>query len=113
MAVPLNLIPVIRELVHELVKGNYEGLEADGRAGRLTAEELRQSITSYGGTIIELPNEAFETADAIPIEGEPNCWAVDVDLWTAEEGQSDLTLSLTVCVTPEGMIAQIDDLHVL
>lgn len=44
MAVPPDLIPALRELVHELVIGNignYAGLEADGRAGRLTAEEIR------------------------------------------------------------------------
>jgi hypothetical protein len=113
--VPARLIPTLRELVRELAVGNYAGLVADGRAGRLTAEELRQAVARYGRRLVELPDEAFDArfARAMPIEGETELWAVDIDLWTAEEGSSDLTLQTLVRLTPQGVSAHISDLHVM
>ena len=113
MGIPTNLISVLKDLVHQLVIGNYVGLEVDGRAGRLTAGELKQTIIEYGRVLIELPDGAFEVARAYPIQGRESCWTVDLDLWTVEEGKSDLTLSVTVQITPNGVLAEIDDLHVL
>lgn len=114
-AVPLQLRPVLRELVHELVVGNFAGLEADGRAGRVRAEDLRLVIARYGRVLGELPEHAFDPrfAGAIPLGGDEAAWAVDVALWTVEEGRSDLTLQTTVWATSRGILARIEDLQVM
>lgn len=39
--------------------------------------------------------------------------AIDIDLWTEEEGRSDLTLSVTARLTRRGMQIEIDDPRVL
>jgi hypothetical protein len=110
---PESLIPPIREVVRELAAGNYEGLEADGRAGRLTAGALREAVGQYGRTLVELPDEGLQYVWVYPQQGRENVWRVDVDLWTAEEGRSDLTLSLLVERTGEGVRVEIENLHVL
>ena len=112
--IPKKLIPALKDVVHDLVVGNFAKLEADGRAGRLTASELRQVLEDYGRTFIDLPDEAFEVGGgAVPLANEEETWGVDLDLWTAEEGQSDLTLTMTVRNTDKGIVIEIDDLHAL
>jgi hypothetical protein len=66
-----------------------------------------------GMAVITLPDEALNLADVHAIAGQRACWAVDVPLWTTEEGRSDLTLSLTISETRDGVQLEIDDLHVL
>ncbi len=111
--VPEQFRPAIKEIVHELVMGNYNGLEADGRAGDLNAQQLKTALTEYYPcTLIELPDEAWEVAEAYYVERTRE-WAIDVDLWTVEEGHSDLTLQLMVRDTNEGILVAIEDLHVL
>ena len=114
--IPSYLIPAMKSVVQELVIGNYAQLEADGRAGRLTAEELRRAVTQYGRRLVDPPNESIERAYMHPIKEQAqglHSWAVDLDLWTVEEGQSDLTLSMTVQDRNGEVFVQIDDLHVL
>ncbi len=103
----------IRLLVEELVQGHFAQLERDGRSGRLSADELQEALREYGRTIITLPDEALNLADVHSVAGQRTRWAVDVPLWTAEEGRSDLTLSLTISESRDGVRLEIDDLHVL
>jgi len=112
-SIPKKLIPALRDVVHELVVGNFAKLEADGRAGRLSAKDLQQVLEEYGRTFIDVPDEAFEIGDAYPVENEKDTWAVDLDLWTLEEGRSDLTLTMTVRETDKGIMIEIDDCHML
>jgi hypothetical protein len=103
----------IRALVEVLVEGHFDQLERDGRSGRLSSHELKKALKAYGRTIVTLPDEACDFVDVYPIKGEKATWAVDVPLWTAEEGRSDLTLSLTISESQNGVRLEIDDLHVL
>ncbi len=43
----------------------------------------------------------------------PEELALDVPLWTKEEGRSDLTLALTAIKQGETYTVEVDDLHVL
>ena len=113
MLVDTKFMDPIRSLVQALVKGHFDQLEREGRSGRLSSHELETSLKAYGRTIIPLPDEAFGFIEIYPVKGQNSTWAVDVPLWTAEEGRSDLTLSLTVCESQDGMRLEIDDLHVL
>ena len=113
MTVETQCMDPIRALVDTLAKGHFDQLERDGRSGRLFAHELKEVLHAYGQTIITLPDEAFRLAEAYPVKGQHATWAVDVPLWTAEEGRSDLTLSLTVADRQDGVHLAIDDLHTL
>ena len=85
--IPKKLISSLRDLVHELVIGNFAKLETDGRIGRLNATDLEHVLKRYGRTFIELPDEAFQVDEAYPLKGSKGqSWAVDLPLWTAKEG---------------------------
>jgi hypothetical protein len=113
VGIPQILVEPIKALVRDLVRGDFELLVADGRAGRLSAAELATAHEDAGGTLVELPDEAFEHVDEHEIEGETDVWTLDVDLWTKEHGWSDLTLQLTARRTPDGVRLEIDSCHVL
>ncbi|MGK3964544.1 hypothetical protein WMF38_10250 [Sorangium sp. So ce118] len=103
----------IARLVADLSARRYTELEADGRAGRLSAEELRTAVDQYGRTLVLLPNAAWDLVDEYPQADARNTVAVDVPLWTKEEGRSDLTLSLTATKEADRWVLHVDDLHVL
>jgi hypothetical protein len=113
MTVNTKFIAPIRALVDMLVKGHSDQLERDGKSGRLSSHELKEALQVHGRTIIALPDEAFRLAEVYPVKGQNATWAVDVPLWTAEEGRSDLVLSLTVSDSQDGVRLEIDDLHTL
>ena len=103
----------IKSIVRDLARGNYQELEADRRSGRSTAEGLREAVERYGGTLVELPDEAFDWMDEYPREGREGVWALDLPLYTEEEGQSDLTLIREAEATPEDVRVHIRSLRVL
>jgi hypothetical protein len=106
-------VDAIRELVERLASGDLAALAADGRIGRLTVEDLRRAISEYGRTLVPLPAEALAAISVYPLDAMPGGFAVDVGMWTAEEGRSDLTLQLTVIERAGAIAIAIDDLHVL
>jgi len=61
------------------------------------------------------PESWFQNIDVIEIEGRaPRQWSVRFDLWTAEEGRSDLTLELTLTENNKELYGvEIDNIHVL
>jgi len=76
--------------------------------------EIAAAVNAYGRTLINPPVEVFEKLDAIQITGAvPPAWSVRVDLWTAEEGRSDLTMKLTVVQNGKHYDIELDDLRVL
>jgi hypothetical protein len=105
-------IDTIRRLVVDLAQGQYAAIEADGRIGRLTSEELRRAIADYGRTVVVPPDDFIDAIDVHPISGTRE-YALDIPLWTAEEGLSDLTLSVTLTESEEVATVRIDDVHVL
>lgn len=89
-------------------------MEADGRASRLSAKDLNEIFTDYNRTFITVPDSEFETMEVFPqVNSGGRSWGVDLDLFTVEEGRSDLTLQLRVHDTDNGIVVQIDNLHTL
>ena len=106
---------VVRRVASLLAHGDYDALERLSRGKRLTAAELKQAVQEYGRTLVMPPDEAFERLDVVDVDAfSPKRHGVRLDLWTAQEGRSDLTLEITITDTgPESYDVQIDDLHVL
>lgn len=113
-----NALQALKALTHELVQGNYRQLAADGRVGRLTIAELEYAVALYGRRLIDLPDTAFLEAKVYIIadtlsDETGGRMKVDLDLWTVEEGRSDLTLTVTIAEVADQVTIQIEDLHVL
>jgi len=100
-------------IVDALVRGKFDALDADGRSGRVGAAGLRRAVGEYGRTLVELPRDAYELAEAGPLTTRSGEWWIVVPLWTAEEGRSDLSLELSAIPTREGHRFEVLDLHVL
>jgi len=109
--------------VDRLVAGDYEGLKRDG-IDPFPEADLGLWIREYGrapgsdepgrATLVPLPDEAWESAEAICVApGPPRVWAFVVDLWTAEEGRSDLSMEGEVTETPNGLAVVVSDIHVM
>ena len=97
-----------------LVVGDYEGLARLTKGQRLTADELRQAVVDYGRRLV-LPQNAWSARSVVDVEeAVPKAWSIYMDLWTAEEGRSDLTLELTLRDSEHDTYnVEVDNLHVL
>ena len=112
--VPERFREVLSTVVDRIAAGDFEGLKRDGIDQRPDAD-LSLWIRGYGetgATILPLPNEAWAHAQAWQND-EAGVWSVVIDLWTAEEGRSDLSLEATLIEAPSELLVQIDDIHVL
>jgi len=69
------------------------GLKHVNPVSKNTAEQIKEYIEDYGEELIELPEETWETSVYI-YHG--NYWNALIDLWTKEEGLSDLVLKAEV-----------------
>ena len=110
-AVPDAFVQPIRDVVHELALGNYEALEADGRARRTTAAGLREAVETYGAHLVDVTDEAIELTDVYAWDD--GTWAFEVPMSTEEEGWSDLTLRLSGRRDATGAHVEIEDLEVM
>jgi hypothetical protein len=108
------VVDILRQLVECLVGGDFDAAERLTQGVRLTSSDMQQAIRDYGGTLVTPPDTALLDADVIEVAGaNPRTWSVCFDLWTKEQGTSDLSLELTVKEgSPEPKV-ELDNLHVL
>ena len=88
--------PVLCEIVRAFAHGDYGLIEAVAGVDALSheaAEQIRAYVADYGATLVELPSDTWDTSCA---QWMGEHWEVLVDLWTKEEGRSDLVLALKV-----------------
>ena len=102
-------------LLRWLIAGDYEAIDHFTKGVRLSAVLLRKAIDDYGRTLVMPPDDALNHINVIDVQrSNPKAWSVRVDLWTAEEGRSDLTLECTFIENGGDLLtAEIDNLHVL
>jgi hypothetical protein len=102
----------LREVVQRLVAGDY-GLTSpvDGVApvSSATAEQMRRYVADYAATLVELPDDCWDTSVA---QWYGTHWELLVDLWTTEEGRSDLVLSCNVRESGAGYLITLESIHV-
>jgi hypothetical protein len=58
-----------------------------------TATQIRRYIEDYGTTLVPLPSQTWDSSVCI---WTGSYWDVLIDIWTEEEGRSDLVLSARV-----------------
>jgi hypothetical protein len=105
----------VAQLLRWLVAGDYAAIEQFTYGVRLSASLIRQAVIGYGRTPVMPPTSVLEKLDVIEIDpSNPRAWSVRVDLWTAEEGRSDLSLECTLIDRPgDQLVVEVDNLHVL
>lgn len=105
----------VSAIVGLLVDGSYDVVEAMTRGRRLSAASLREAVDGYARTLVPVPPASLDGLDVVRIEGSgPAAFHVVVELWTQEEGRSDLSLELRLTDLYGGAYdIEVLDLHVL
>jgi hypothetical protein len=94
--------PMIREVVRRFAHGDYslaQGVRGVESVSSSAAKQICAYITEHGATLVELPDDTWQTSIA---QWMGTHWEIVVDLWTAEEGRSDLVLGGDVIETSAG-----------
>ena len=109
-----KLSNTLQMIVGRLVSGDFDSLERLTNGTRLSRTEMQAAVKDYPGTLVMPPETSFEDIDVIEIEGRsPRQWSACFELWTAEEGRSDLSLELTLTDNFEDLFkVEIDNIHV-
>lgn len=90
----------------------------EGQVARLAASpgaagpDVERCIREYGRTLLPLPEHWREFADQYQ-NGNSGALALDVGMWTSEEGRSDLTLQLIARAHGDRWTLEITDIRVL
>lgn len=88
--------PIFKSIVSEFVKKDYSlssGVKNVNPISRNTVEQIEKYIEDYGEELIELPEETWDTSVYICYG---DYWNLLIDLWTKDEGLSDLVLNAEV-----------------
>jgi len=94
--------PVLREVVRRFVAGDFglaKSVPGVEPVSAKTVEQIVGYLADYGATLVDLPEDTWHTSVAQWMETH---WDILVDLWTAEEGPSDLVLQGRVVETGAG-----------
>ena len=102
----------IIDLVDALVNGDFDKISAENWYGRLNKHDIEERLSEYGNTLVLPPASFIEKIDTYEYN-DGSGLALDVPLWTEEEGMSDLTLSLELIYDGTKSKLQMTDLRVL
>ena len=94
--VPSLWRPIFSSIVMSFIKKDYalsSGIKGVLPISNETACHIKEYISDYAEDLVELPNETWEYSVCAWM-GEH--WEVLIDLWTFNEGHSDLVLSAKV-----------------
>lgn len=94
--VPSVWRPIVNRIVDAFLRHDYRlanGISGVAPVSEQLATKIRDYVNAYGATLVALPATAWDTAVCI---WTGDYWDVLIDLWTKEEGPSDLVLQLRV-----------------
>jgi hypothetical protein len=102
----------LRAIVHALAEGDYAldgGVNSVAPVSAGVADQMRSHIADYGETLVELPDDAWESSVSQWMRSH---WDVLVDLWTVESGASDLVLCVRIFEDGVGFRIEVDSIRV-
>ena len=97
--------PTLSAIVDAYVRHDYRlaaGISGVAAVSEETADHVQRYIAQYGATLVPLPAKSWETSVSMWMDDH---WSALIDLWTEEEGRSDLVLQVH--------IVEIDALYVI
>ena len=104
----------VERIVELIVAGRYDQISKITGDQRLDAVSIERAVREYGKRLVMPPAEALDQLDVVPVRNVvPPRWSVRINLWTLEEGRSDLTLELTLFEGEGRYVIEVDDIHVL
>ena len=101
----------LKDLILDLVNGDYKKVILDGRNGGMPESVMIQIFKEYQGTITFPPNDAFSKLDICKIT-DSNRYSIVFDLWVDNQ-PSDLSLMCNAIQEDENIKIEIEDIHVL
>ena len=110
--VPTAWRPMLTAIANAFARGDYSlaaALPDIDPVEPPTAAQVRYAVESYGATLVPLPEATWETSIC---QWYGSHWEVLVDLWTAEEGPSDLVLQSRVYEVSGGVRCRVDLVYV-
>jgi hypothetical protein len=110
--IPTAWRPVFREIVSAFVKHDYRlesGVSGVEPVSVDAAARIQNYVNKYGATLMPLPEETWDSSICM---WHGDFWDALVDLWTREEGRSDLVLSARVREDKLGFAYQIQLVYV-
>lgn len=109
--IPTAWRQIFRDAVASFVKGDYcqNGMPGLEPVPSETARQIQEYIQDYGATLVELPDETWESSVCMWYGDH---WDALVDLWTRAEGPSDLVLSARVKESMDGFVVAIEMVYV-
>lgn len=100
-------------LIVEAIKlNNYEELNSASNVRtiqKLDVDRINENIEDYGCQLISLPESTWQTSVC---QWQCEYWDVLVDLYTVEEGESDLSLSVRVLEKKHEFEFEVISVHV-
>lgn len=100
--IPSAWRPTLKEIVDAFVRLDYglaDGVPGVAPVSEETALQIREYIEEYGARLVALPEATWDTSVCIWMG---NHWDALVDLWTEEEGSSDLVLQVRLAEAADG-----------
>lgn len=83
-------------------------------SSELLPEELADAVSHYPGRLVAIPEHGYDYVHlGVRDEASGGGWWVDIDLWTEEEGRSDLTAQFTAARVGDGFRFELKNVHVL
>ncbi len=110
--IPSQWRQALWEIVEAFREGDYEinrGIAGVRQLDTEDAARIARNLESYGAHLTSLPKEAWETSVCQWMCG---YWDALIDLYTSEEGASDLALSVRVYEAEHGYDFQVESVHV-
>lgn len=98
---------MLKEIVDAFVRLDYrlaDGVPGVAPVSEETALQIREYIEEYGARLVALPEATWDTSVCIWMG---NHWDALVDLWTEEEGSSDLVLQVRVAEVAGGYVLNV------
>ena len=107
-----KLKEIVSRILKLLSEKNYIELEKQSKGIRLSAADMEEAIKEYDCQLVMPPLDAYELMNVVEIKG-GDSWYVVMPLWSQDEGESDLSIELTIVKESNNFIFEIENIHVL